>query len=437
MEAAPLDGGWEYRLFGAPTPAFHRVEAQRARVEAAERVRTLYVAMTRARQRLVLVGRWERVPPTRAVEAARHHLDLLGHRPGTPDLVAGWDAAGAPGGDPCLDATGALWRFPARRPAGAAGTTAERDDPPPLPSAEEVERVAAELAARRAAASERARRPVSVAASDDAHRLLRAGIAELEDGDGAPAREGAERRDEALASGAAVHRALELLDLAADPAAEVARQRAALPAYVAAVTAADAPAAAAALARAGETWDHFARGPLLERLRALDGRILARELPVLLPPPAAPGGEVDPGAPALPVGFVAGTLDLLYRDPDGDALVVADYKTDRIEGDDDLAVRLRAYAGQGEVYVRALREGLEVAGGAPPEIRFEIWALHLDRVIPLLPPPPDPPATTGPASPASPASPGAPAGPAVEAPSQLGLFPERERTIAPRRPRRR
>src|SRR3954467_15411582 len=55
---------FEYRLFGAPTPGFDRIEAERREVEAAERVRLLYVAMTRAKHRLVLAGRWpEKVEP--------------------------------------------------------------------------------------------------------------------------------------------------------------------------------------------------------------------------------------------------------------------------------------------------------------------------------------------------------------------------------------
>ena len=53
-----VGGRWEYSVFDAPTPGFAAVEEHEERVAAAERVRGLYVAMTRARDRLVLLGAW-------------------------------------------------------------------------------------------------------------------------------------------------------------------------------------------------------------------------------------------------------------------------------------------------------------------------------------------------------------------------------------------
>ena len=139
-----------------------------------------------------------------------------------------------------------------------------------------------------------------------------------------------------------------------------------------------------ALARAVETFDRFAGGALLERLRSLHGHILARELPVLLPPPEAraalPAGDAGDLDAGPPVGFVAGTVDLLYRDPETGALVVADYKTDRVASAKELS---EVYASQGEAYVAAVRDGLGLVEPAASRVRFEIWSLHLDRVIPL------------------------------------------------------
>ncbi|MBW1688133.1 MAG: UvrD-helicase domain-containing protein, partial [Deltaproteobacteria bacterium] len=58
IEPGEVDGTLEYRLLGAPTPGWDRVAQDRDRVAKAERVRTLYVAMTRAKKRLVLAGLW-------------------------------------------------------------------------------------------------------------------------------------------------------------------------------------------------------------------------------------------------------------------------------------------------------------------------------------------------------------------------------------------
>ena len=165
-------------------------------------------------------------------------------------------------------------------------------------------------------------------------------------------------------------------------------------------------AAGGAVHRALETWDLFA-GP--EEEAAPPARPPAR-----LPRPARRGGRrwtapcpwrraswtVSPRAAAAgppartcastswpascrccsrprterPVGFVSGTIDLLYRDPATGRLVVADYKTDDPE---TLEARVAVYAPQGATYVRALREALGLE--EPP--RFELWFLQADRVV--------------------------------------------------------
>jgi ATP-dependent exoDNAse (exonuclease V) beta subunit len=359
------EGGFEYRLFGLPTPGFDLVEAERREVEAAERVRTLYVAMTRAKDRLVLAGSWpdERAP--RPPEQARHHLDLLLHRPHVPDLAALWQEAAAGDGWCFPDAAGALWKFPSLRPeveddAGAAPVG------PPLPGPREIARDAALLRDLRAAAAARAARPFSAAASEEAHAQLREQQAErrLESG-GADADPAPGDREAAMAAGAAVHRALETWDLAAAPHQEAARQRDRLSAYLATVVRGG--DLDAALPRARDLLDRLAGSALLARLRSLRAHVLARELPVLLPP-----GEGE----TAPVGFVAGAIDLLYRDPATGRLVIADYKTDEVESPEALTRRAAAYAPQGAAYVRALHEALALA--EPP--RFELWFLRADRV---------------------------------------------------------
>jgi ATP-dependent exoDNAse (exonuclease V) beta subunit len=52
FDAREHDGGWEYKLFGTRSLGWDRVHEHVARIEQRERVRLLYVAMTRARDEL-------------------------------------------------------------------------------------------------------------------------------------------------------------------------------------------------------------------------------------------------------------------------------------------------------------------------------------------------------------------------------------------------
>jgi ATP-dependent exoDNAse (exonuclease V) beta subunit len=162
-----------------------------------------------------------------------------------------------------------------------------------------------------------------------------------------------------------VHRILEEFDLAADPPEELARQRRRLPDLVAGLAAEG--ETSAALARAEELLEKLGRGGLLAKLCGLAEHVVSRELPVLLPP-------VEEGSGA--VAFVAGSIDLCYRDPETSEWVVADYKTDRVATDADVAERVSLYTGQGRIYQRVLREAL----GLPSDPRFELWFLDADRV---------------------------------------------------------
>ena len=82
-------------------------------------------------------------------------------------------------------------------------------------------------------------------------------------------------------------------------------------------------------------------------------------------------------AAGAPVGFVSGTIDLVYRDPETGELVIADYKTDEVAGGRELRERAGAYAAQGAVYRRALREAL----GLSEDPRFELWFIHLGVIV--------------------------------------------------------
>jgi ATP-dependent helicase/nuclease subunit A len=348
-------GDLGFVLFGWPEPGLPVLAAERADVESAERVRLLYVATTRAKLRLVIGARrangkeWRR---------AKSFAELLPARRGAQPA---WEhAAAAEEGVRSED--GVLFRVvDAPDPEGRAA-------PPPgpaLPGAEQVASDEARLRVLREQAAAHAKRPFSAAASAEAHgRDERAG-GESDEPESprpkAPPEYAGEpvERGVALAAGTAVHALLEAgrLDAAAaDGPLERAVAMAALPGEREAV-----------LAHARTVWRRFAAGPLAPRLAALAPHVVARELPVWL----APREEDAEG----PVGFVAGAIDLLYRDPASGELVVADYKTDAVDGADLGAHALR-YAAQGEHYVRAVQQALALA--ARP--RFELWFLAAGEV---------------------------------------------------------
>ena len=337
-------------LLGAPNPAWAGVAAHRRRVERAERVRTLYVALTRARERVVVSGRSLADIPVPLARVATHD-DLLGHRRDTPvDLTERLDSERA-----FTDEPGVRW---VRPPAAneQAPRTPRTDhaavDPERLALDDELLRTAA------AAAGARMARPWRAAASAEAHRLL----AVTDPQDDGP--EPQTLRDVATAVGTAVHAALEGLTAPLDEralAAAAAAPRAALSAAVAAVD------AVAAAARFDEHLRRLVGGPLWPPLQQALANAVARELPVLLPPPGDDG----------PVGYVAGVIDLVYRDPASGELVVADYKTDAVTPGPELDARAAAYASQGAVYVQALQEALALP--TPP--RFELWFLAADRIV--------------------------------------------------------
>jgi len=377
-EPVERDGVWEYQIFGAPTPGFGAVAREAAAVDAAEQVRTLYVAMTRAKSRVVLAGKHPASPPAPA--SAKTHADLVCHRsPARPDLESLMTELGARGDVAHHDGEGARWVFPVLRSEDrAASELAPAEGAAAEPSVEEIRAWSEQLRERRREALLRAARPFHGVASDEDHAIdpeqaLLCGYGgEGEDGSPPPRREaslGPERRI-ALAVGSAVHCALESFDPAAEPGAGIERCRHQIEGALSLLLGPD--DRPQARARADELLSRFANGPLLERLREIGSGIVARELPVLLP--AGGGGK-------SPVGFVSGAIDLLYRDPESGAMVVADYKTDRIESPGEIRERALRYAGQGGIYLQGIREALDLEG----DFRFELWFLHagLIELVPL------------------------------------------------------
>jgi ATP-dependent exoDNAse (exonuclease V) beta subunit len=315
-----------------------------------------------------MVGAWDakdfgdgskRKPWSQAPSFAR----LAAWRDGLPDLPGrAAELAAAEGEDGFDDADGVRWRFPAL------------DTSPPLEPLKDAGAASGEIVIDPAEAARRLRErceeararmaiPVSRRASDDAPHADREERAE---GGRAASPASAAGRDARRLAGVAVHRILEELDLSLPVAEALAAGRARLPEVVAAQ--ADEEAREAAHVHALAILDRLeqSEGAVLARLAGLDRCCIARELPVLLPPE---GGEV--------AGFVVGTLDLVYREAESDRIVVADYKTDEIDGAAAVEDKKRQYAGQGAVYQRALREAL----GLDYTPRFELWMLWSGDVV--------------------------------------------------------
>ncbi len=319
---------------------FHRESTRRH--EAAEEKRVFYVACTRARERLILVNS---NPGRRA--PWRDALAALGY--------------GVAGGFP---ADGIL----------AEGVRHRRMAPPPL------ERIAPARRESRIWVEATSRfEEVSAAASASAVPPLRwpAGSgderAAIADGGAPPGTEGAARptayaradgpgRETARLAGTAVHGALEGWDLHDDPGRL--REQAALEARRLAEERGSAGRGAAGrageVARAAEEIvAGFLASPLPARLASVE--ILGREVPILY--------RDEEGTTWL------GACDLIYRDRDG-TTVVADYKTDRVEGDP--AAAAERYRAQMAVYLEALRRALP---GKP--VRGEILFLRTGEAVSL------------------------------------------------------
>ncbi len=361
-----LDGRREYALRWGPrgdavatTLDWDRVEARRVAVARSEQVRTLYVAMTRAKTRLVVSGR---LAAARS-GAARNHADCIAHRlqdplaPGVVRRVLGAEALPAP------HPIGGLRAPPSPR-SGAPGGPAVL----PLLSS-----------ARREHAWARGARPYTRAASSAVSRS-----AAIYEESASPAQAGAHDfgGSHGAAIGTAIHAFLEVFDFdhgnrgaAWDAALEVLRAR--LANRVPPRARAEAERAAVGVLEA------FHKSSLWTRFEAIQGHILGREVPLLARPALR---AQDRNAP---VGSTIGAIDLLYREPparyaagagekaESGRVVVVDFKSDRVDGEEALQARAAHYAPQGRVYCDAVADALALA--VPP--RFELWFLAAGRVV--------------------------------------------------------
>ena len=408
LGAAVVDG--ERRL-AWPSIVHDAVRERCRREELAEEMRVLYVALTRARERLILIGSGSRLDDLAAdwAAAADHSgwpladsslldagswLDWVGpalcrHAAGAPlRKLAGWTREPA---DPAVAADPSLWAVHVwDAPRVAALTvydeTAERLDPDwraiaalqPLPGVDDAPvRHALEQRIRwRYPWMELAGRPAKQSVSE----LKRRWEEEREESVPAlrlPVRlarrprflQTTGRMLTAMERGTAVHLVLQHLNL--DAPLDAAGVRA----QVAAMTARGllSPEQAAAV-DAGQIAGFFASS-LGRRLKDEAGSVL-REVPFTL---ALPAGEVYPDLPpGLAEGervVVQGVIDCLLVT--GASIVLVDFKTDAVDAE-EVAEAAGRYFDQMALYSRAVRD---IYGHAPSEAYLVF--LQAGKVIPV------------------------------------------------------
>ncbi|MEM7517261.1 MAG: 3'-5' exonuclease, partial [Planctomycetota bacterium] len=357
--------GFEFLWFGAASPGWCAAHARREKREAAERVRNLYVALTRAEERLVVSGTWPPLKPSKnnkdpnrspmGWQAAKSFCDLLYAREdgiGDPEGVYSARARAEREGETRLekplgyDVPGARVSIPSLAAEGEAAARFAKSaevETLSLPSEKEFLRRSEELRVRRAHAAALQALPYDDSPSND---LSEAGLAGSASGDEAP---GIDRRL-AQRIGTEVHRILEQIELESDDPGEeldAARDLSTEPADC--------------LREVDEVLSSFRESPLFPRLFGSAGeRVIARELPCLLEPT-----DEDQAR-----GVISGVMDLVLQDTESGAYTIVDYKTDRVTAKGQpLAER---YSSQLALYARALKSALSLS----EDPKCELWYLR-------------------------------------------------------------
>jgi ATP-dependent helicase/nuclease subunit A len=352
-----VDGLWEMNLRGLRTPGFLGVTQRRTRMEEAEQIRLLYVALTRAKKRLVTLGNW--MPTSGSGPMLKIFQNRAGGWPVFEDV---WPDATHEAHVERLDARW-VWLGHPRLDAGAPEINSREAGRTAVAPAR-IEADAEQLDHWRSKAIEHQGRPWLATASDAGHRLFLEETADRLDGAEneaeTPHVAGVGQRI-AMAVGTAMHALLEHFDHeTTDPDEELdSRLEEALVLLTAALPPED--LSKTADGRLRMLIRTFRHGPLWQSFLALEGSIVARELELVTTP-----------RDGITVGAVTGTIDLVYRDPQTGEIVVADYKTDHLENDQELHNRAATYRPQLEVYAGALQEALKLE--VTP--RRELWFLE-------------------------------------------------------------
>jgi ATP-dependent helicase/nuclease subunit A len=302
--------------------AWARIVWEESLHDEAEETRVLYVGMTRARERLIVLA-----APSRRISswvesllAWDYHVD---HRSIEGPVLCGGTVI-----------------HHERKPKGTR-RVAKRAAPAAAPEAvsaydEAVKRLG------------EAGRPVRAPSDEESWRSA---------GDETPDGRGLRRavaREESRAVGVVLHQLLEQWDGREDDAI-----RSSLPEVSRAVALETGVDFVKIEKRAGEILERFLGSDLRQELAEIE--ILGQEIPLQ--------SMREKG------GVYRGTIDLVYRDTDG-GIVIVDYKTDAEEDEQTLRDR---YARQLEIYANATRDALNLDQSP----RTELWHLPTTRRVPL------------------------------------------------------
>jgi ATP-dependent helicase/nuclease subunit A len=341
------DGGIEVRMrSGMETTKYEAVRTLDETMDEHERIRLLYVALTRARDHLVVSTHHTKRGSAKS-HGGRIATRLAGLGAAGEELAVRWTAVQSPGID---DAPSP--------PIGEPGPSPTADEPSAVPTTREWEAAIESFQAGRAATV--ARGGGGVTSATAIARLLAPDRNQGREGEhdgvlAGPDREPWRRGRAGTSIGSAVHAVLQHADLGDPTAAEVAD----LAAWQVSVEglAPDAVELVEAKARAALA------SPLVAR--AISSGSLHRELHVAVPTATVLGAGAAQPREDLEMDLVEGFVDLLFDD--GDGLVVVDYKTDDVPTDATVAAALDRYAPQGAAYALLL----EAATGRPVrEVHF-------------------------------------------------------------------
>lgn len=336
-------------LWNWPTASWHEVENAEDDRESGERIRTLYVAMTRPKSRLVILGNFNPEPQVHHPRDVKSHGKLLERRFTTHS------ALNPAGRAEHQDQLGTRWWYPALAPALPHNHVAETESASaPRWTLASAKKDSTALQTHRGQSDERM-----------SHSLLQTASSLGKEQTPNPLETTpllSTRAGTSLGSsvGTAIHRFFEELN-PQDPSS-YAEVRGCIPDWLDELPA---PDKKRAVANAWALIDRLEESETLNKFRSIN--IAARELPVLV-------ARSESGLETT----VSGTIDLLYQEANGD-YVVADYKTDRVPSDQTLEEYGARYAEQGKIYVQAIQQAL----GLPSPPRFELWFLRNDTLIPL------------------------------------------------------
>ncbi|MGQ9836128.1 MAG: UvrD-helicase domain-containing protein [Thermoanaerobaculaceae bacterium] len=318
------------------TANWYQLRVWEEKVAKAELVRLLYVATTRARDRLVICQPWSEKGKLGGLS------ELLEKRQDRPNLVELTKTLSQ--GQDRLAAGGAIWVFPGTSPLANQGPIVPEETEFPWHDAQFQVRT---VIKRQEWAQKYQARPLLAPASQEAHEKLHEHLREDS--------EGQRGSGQAMLAGSLVHRVLQLWNWNRPPEEELAHWQREV---VHLAPGEEEPRVIAeAVSSARELLKRFASSPLFADFCQLGKKKVFRELPLLM----RGGGEEAAEA-------YVGSVDLLYWADEGP--VVVDFKTDRVAGS-EMEKRVEVYEAQGRRYCQALQE----AWGLGKLPAFELWFL--------------------------------------------------------------